>query len=160
MEQKTKSWVSLAALMFLAACECCDDSVKTEEAPVVVEDDSLAKASADFIAEAGDRVFYDFDKSSLSKESEATLERQANWLKNHPNRNLLIEGHCDERGTREYNLGLGERRADAAARYLTDHGVESTRIRTISFGKDRQIAAEGSKKDVYAANRVAISVVE
>jgi peptidoglycan-associated lipoprotein len=81
-------------------------------------------------------------------------------LKENVGRKVLIEGHCDERGTREYNLGLGERRADSAARYLMDHGISGDRIRTISYGKDRPIAAQGTQEEIYRMNRVAISVVE
>lgn len=152
-----KSLISLAALMFLAACECCSDEIEQIE---VVRDDSLSAAAADFVANAGDRVHYDFDKSSLSEESKATLGRQADWLQNHQQYNVLIEGHCDERGTREYNLGLGERRADAAARFLAEKGVAGNRIRTVSYGKDRPIAATGSQEEIYRLNRVAISVLE
>ncbi|MCR4624117.1 MAG: OmpA family protein [Alphaproteobacteria bacterium] len=152
-----KSLISLAALMFLAACECCSDEIDQVE---VVQDDSLSTATADFIANAGDRVHFDFDKSTLSEESKATLGRQADWLQSHQQYNVLIEGHCDERGTREYNLGLGERRADAAARFLTEKGIAGDRIRTVSYGKDRPIAATGSQEEIYRLNRVAISVLE
>ena len=100
--EKKKSLISLAALVFLAACECCSDEIDQIE---IVQDDSLGAAVADFVANAGDRVHYDFDKSSLSEESKATLVRQADWLQAHQQYNVLIEGHCDERGTREYNLG-------------------------------------------------------
>ena len=152
-----KSLISLAALMFLAACECCSDEVEQVE---VVQDDSLSTAVADFVANAGDRVHYDFDRSTLSEESKATLSRQADWLQAHQQYNVLVEGHCDERGTREYNLGLGERRADAAARFLAEKGVAGNRIRSISYGKDRPIAATGSQEEIYKLNRVAISVLE
>ncbi len=155
MEKKTL--VSLAALMFLAACECCSDEEPVVE---VVQDDSLSAATADFVANAGDRVYYDFDKSSLSEESKATLSRQADWLHAHQQYSVVVEGHCDDRGTREYNLGLGERRADAAARFLTEKGVEGNRIRSISFGKDRPVAAAGSQEEIHRLNRVAISVLE
>ncbi|MDR3187436.1 MAG: OmpA family protein [Holosporaceae bacterium] len=161
MEKKANSLVSLAALALLAACECGDsarDAAGTDVA--VLEDEALAGSAADFIAKAGDRVFYEYDKSNISPEAEATLSRQADWLKQHSERKILVEGHCDERGTREYNLGLGERRADAAARYLVDHGVPGDRVRTISYGKDRPIAAQGTQEEVYRMNRVAISVVE
>ena len=152
-----KSLVSLAALMFLAACECCSDEEPVVE---VVQDDSLSAATADFIANAGDRVYYNFDRSSLSEESKATLSRQADWLKAHQQYNVVVEGHCDDRGTREYNIGLGERRADAAARFLTEKGIEGNRIRSISYGKDRPVAAAGSQEEIYKLNRVAISVLE
>ena len=154
MEKKAKSLIAIASLALLAACECGTDS------DVVVEDDALRGSAADFIANAGDRVYFGFDKSNISSEAEATLLRQAEWLKKHESRKVLVEGHCDERGTREYNLGLGERRADAAARFLTEHGVDGERVRTISYGKDRPIAASGSQDEVYRMNRVAVSVIE
>lgn len=154
MEKKAKSLIAIASLALLAACECGTDS------NVVVEDEALRGSAADFIANAGDRVYFAFDKSNVSPEAEATLLRQAEWLKQHENRKVLIEGHCDERGTREYNLGLGERRADAAARFLTEHGVDGERVRTISYGKDRPITASGTQEEIYKMNRVAVSVIE
>lgn len=158
MENKAKSLVSLMAMLLLAACEC-GPRAGLDGQEVVIDND-LGADSKDFIANAGDRVFFGFDKSSLSQESEATLLRQVEWLKAHQNRNVLIEGHCDERGTREYNLGLGERRADAAARFLVDHGISADRVRTVSYGKDRPIEAAGSKSEIYRLNRVGISVIE
>jgi peptidoglycan-associated lipoprotein len=155
-----KSWASLGILALLAACECDAPKEEAKGAVEVVEDESLRGTAADFIANAGDRCFFAFDKSNLSPEAEATLTRQADWLKKHESRKVLIEGHCDERGTREYNLGLGERRADAAARFLTTHGVNGDRVRTISYGKDRPIAATGSQEEVHRVNRVAIAVIE
>jgi peptidoglycan-associated lipoprotein len=158
MEKRAKGLVSLAALVLLAACECGSGEKKGKVA--VVEDENLRGSGADFIANAGDRVFYAYDKSNLTPEAEATLQRQAEWLKSHVERRVLIEGHCDERGTREYNLGLGERRADSAAKYLIGQGVDGGRVRTISYGKDRPIAAQGSQEEVYRMNRVGISVIE
>jgi peptidoglycan-associated lipoprotein len=154
---RAKSFVSLVGLAFLVACECETGKDKGVE---VIEDEALRGTAADFIANAGDRVFYAFDKSNLSSEAEATLLRQAEWLKQHESRKVLIEGHCDERGTREYNLGLGERRSDAAARYLLDHGVSGDRVRTISYGKDRPIVAQGTADEIHRMNRVSISVIE
>lgn len=159
MEKIAKGLISLACLMCLAACESSKDANVGGDG-VIVEDEELRGAAADFIANAGDRAFFAYDSSSVSQESEATLSRQAEWLKKHPSRKLLIEGHCDERGTREYNLGLGERRADAAARFLTNHGISGDRIRTISYGKDRPIAIQGSAEEIHKMNRVAISVIE
>ena len=159
MEKIAKSLISLACLVCLVGCGECGKDAATGGG-VVIEDEALRGAAADFIANAGDRVFFAFDSSSVSKESEATLSRQAEWLKRHPSRKLLIEGHCDERGTREYNLGLGERRADAAARLLINHGIAGDRVRTISFGKDRPIAVQGTPEEIHKMNRVAISVIE
>ncbi|MDR0677359.1 MAG: OmpA family protein [Holosporaceae bacterium] len=150
--------VPLACLAFLVGCE--SDSDKKSEKVEVIEDESLKGTAADFIANAGDRVFFAYDKSNVSPESEATLTRQAEWLKHHESRKVLIEGHCDERGTREYNLGLGERRADAVAKFLVDHGIAGDRVRTVSYGKDKPIAAQGTPEEVYRMNRVGISVIE
>lgn len=158
-----KGLFGLAFLTLLMGCECAEETppqVVEEAAPIIQEDDLLRSDTADFLKNAGDRVFYAFDKSTLSDETKATLARQADWLKAHENRRVLIEGHCDERGTREYNLGLGERRADAAAKFLIDNGIDGSRIRTISYGKDRPIEAQGSQDEVYRLNRVAIAVLE
>lgn len=155
---RKKSLLSLAALAFLAACECGSEKAITDVS--VVEDNSLSAMTADFIANAGDRVYFDFDKSSLTDESKATLTRQIEWLKNHQDINVLVEAHCDERGTREYNIGLGERRADSAAKFMTENGIAGDRIRTISYGKDRPIVANGSQDEIYKLNRVDISVLE
>jgi len=163
-QSKAVNFIALAGLAFLAACECGSDADKkvleTTEGVEVIEDNSLRGTAADFIANAGDRVFFSFDKSNISPEAEATLLRQVEWLKQHESRKVLIEGHCDERGTREYNLGLGERRADAAARFLVGHGISGDRVRTISYGKDRPIAAQGAQEEIHRMNRVAISVIE
>jgi peptidoglycan-associated lipoprotein len=159
-KSKIKCLISVVGLAFLAACECDKARDNDGLGVEVVEDESLKGTAADFIANAGDRVFYAFDKSNLSPEAEATLSRQVDWLKQHESRKVLIEGHCDPRGTREYNLGLGERRADSAARFLIDHGISGDRVRTISYGKDRPIAAQGSQEEVYRMNRVSISVIE
>ncbi len=159
---KNSSMVALFALLWLSGCGVTgdNDDTNTNGSGIVVEDEALRNAAIDFIANAGDRVFFAYDSSSLSKESQDTLAKQVQWLQNHPDRRVLIEGHCDHRGTREYNLGLGERRADAAARYLTNQGIVGDRVRTISYGKDRPIAAQGSDAEIDKMNRVAIAVIE
>lgn len=113
---------------------------------------------ADLEANVGDRVYFDTDSSVLNGEGQATLERQAEWLKKYGNVNVTIEGHCDERGTREYNLALGERRANAAKSYLVGLGVSASRVSTISYGKERP-AALGHDADSWAQNRRAATVV-
>lgn len=107
----------------------------------------------------GDRVFFGYDSSVLTGEGQATLERQAAWLKQYPSVNVTLEGHADERGTREYNIALGERRANAAKRYLVSLGIDSSRINVVSYGKERP-AVLGSTEDAYAQNRRAVTVVE
>ena len=93
----------------------------------------------DLAQNAGDRVFFEFDRSDISSEAQQILERQASWLQHYPNVSVTIEGHCDERGTREYNLALGERRADAVKNVLVAAGIPASRISTISYGKERPI---------------------
>lgn len=114
---------------------------------------------ADFLQNVpSDRVFFELDSYTLSPEARATLDAQAQWLAANPQVNVTIEGHCDERGTREYNLALGERRATAARLYLESRGVASTRMQTISWGKERP-EAFGSDEASYARNRRAVTVV-
>jgi peptidoglycan-associated lipoprotein len=112
----------------------------------------------DLVVNVGDRVFFEFNKSDLSEEARATLDRQSAWLKKYPNVNVTVEGHCDERGTREYNLALGERRAEAAKDYLVSNGVSASRIKTISYGKERP-AVLGHNEAAWAQNRRAVTVV-
>jgi peptidoglycan-associated lipoprotein len=113
----------------------------------------------DLAATAGDRVFFAFDRADINAEGQQTLERQAAWLQRYPNVTVRIEGHCDERGTREYNLALGERRANAARNVLIAAGVSASRISTISYGKERPIVV-GSNEEAWAQNRVAITTVQ
>jgi peptidoglycan-associated lipoprotein len=112
----------------------------------------------DLAATAGDRVFFAFDSAEISSEGQQILQRQADWLRRYPNVAVTIEGHCDERGTREYNLALGERRASAAKNLLVAAGIPASRISTISYGKERPIVP-GSTDDAYAQNRVAVTTV-
>jgi peptidoglycan-associated lipoprotein len=113
----------------------------------------------DLVANVGDRVFYDFNQSTLSSDADATLGRQAAWLAKYPNVNVLVAGNADERGTETYNLALGNKRADAARDYLVAQGVASTRIQTISYGKDCPVAA-GNDDASYQQNRNAITSVQ
>ncbi|MSO81135.1 MAG: peptidoglycan-associated lipoprotein Pal [Alphaproteobacteria bacterium] len=106
----------------------------------------------------GDRVFYDFDKYNLKPDARTQVERWAAWLKTYPSVRVTIEGHADERGTREYNLALGERRANAAMEYLVSLGINANRIKTTSFGKERP-AVLGSNERAWAQNRRAVAVV-
>jgi peptidoglycan-associated lipoprotein len=112
----------------------------------------------DLEASAGDRVFFPFDRADISPEAREILSRQADWLRRYPNVTVTIEGHCDERGTREYNLALGERRAQAAKNVLVASGISASRISTISYGKERP-AVVGSAEESYAQNRRAVTVV-
>lgn len=97
-------------------------------------------STQDFTVNVGDRIFFDTDSSAILADAQATLARQAQWLNQYPNYTITIEGHADERGTREYNLALGARRAAATKAYLASQGVNAARINTLSFGKERPVA--------------------
>jgi peptidoglycan-associated lipoprotein len=112
----------------------------------------------DLVVNVGDRVFFSLDKSDLTPEARATLDRQAAWLKKYGSVKITVEGHCDERGTREYNLALGERRATAAKNYLVADGISAGRIKTVSYGKERP-AVLGSNEAAWAQNRRDVTVV-
>jgi peptidoglycan-associated lipoprotein len=114
---------------------------------------------ADLLANVGDRVLFGFDSSELTSGSQATLNRQAAFLAARPALRITIEGHCDERGTREYNLALGERRASVVRDYLVARGINAARIKTISYGKERP-AAVGSNEAAWAQNRRSVTVLD
>lgn len=94
----------------------------------------------DFTVNVGDRIFFDTDSTSIRADAQQTLARQAQWLKQYPNYAITVEGHADERGTREYNLALGARRAAATRDYLSSLGISGSKIKTISYGKERPVA--------------------
>jgi len=112
----------------------------------------------DLAQNVGDRVFFELDRSELSQEARQTLDRQAAWLKQYPAVRVTLEGHCDERGTREYNMALGARRANAARAYLVALGIQSGRIQTVSYGAERP-AVLGTGEAVWTQNRRAVTVV-
>ncbi|MGB0411675.1 MAG: peptidoglycan-associated lipoprotein Pal [Pikeienuella sp.] len=111
-----------------------------------------------FQQSVGDRVFFDTDSAAISPLAQQTLVRQAAWLAQNPGINVVVEGHADERGTREYNLALGARRADSARAFLISQGVAASRLRTISYGKERPEAA-CSAANCWAQNRRSVSVL-
>ncbi len=117
-----------------------------------------AKEAARALVEIGDRVFFGYDRYDLSPEARETLDRQAKLLNVQRPINIIIEGHCDERGTREYNLALGERRSNAVRDYLIALGINPARIRSVSYGDERP-AVIGSGEDIWAQNRRAVTVV-
>ncbi len=120
--------------------------------------DCESRLARDFVENTTDTVFFAFDSSTLSSEAQAALDTQVAWLKNHEDVNVIVQGHCDDRGTREYNLALGERRANAVKQYLVSQGIEESRISTISYGKERP-AVLGNNEAAWAQNRRAITVV-
>jgi peptidoglycan-associated lipoprotein len=112
----------------------------------------------DFQVNVGDRVFFDYDKFDVKPAGKATLDKQAAWLKRYGQWKVVIEGHADERGTREYNLALGERRANAVKTYLVNQGIPANRVTTISYGKERPVAL-GSNEAAWAQNRRGVTVL-
>ena len=119
---------------------------------------AIPGSEEDLKQNVGDRVFFELDRSELSQEARQTLDRQAAWLKRYPAVRVTLEGHCDERGTREYNMALGARRANAARAYLVALGVQTARIQTVSYGAERP-AVLGTGEAVWSQNRRAVTVV-
>ena len=145
---------------FLAACATAPtetSSSSTSQSDVVggiyVGTDTVEMLAID----VPDRVFFAYDSYSLAASAQATLNKQAKWLKANPSVAIAVEGHADERGTREYNLALGDRRASAVKDYLMSQGISSNRISTISYGKERPVKS-GSNDTAWAQNRRSVSV--
>ena len=113
---------------------------------------ALPGSVQDFIVNVGDRVYFDTDRHDIRADAQPILDAQAAWLRRYPSVNVRIEGNCDERGTREYNLALGARRANSVRDYLVSRGIESARIATISFGKEQPIDP-GSGEEAWQKNR-------
>lgn len=143
------------AALTLVACECGGEKEIQE---VSVSTGPIPGSAEDFKTNVKDRVFFAFDKSSLTAADVAILTAQADWFKMFPQTTAMIEGHCDPRGSREYNLALGNRRAAAAKNELVRDGVSADRLKTISFGKDKP-PVEGNTEEAWAQQRTAITVV-
>ncbi|MFL5295177.1 MAG: peptidoglycan-associated lipoprotein Pal [Phenylobacterium sp.] len=122
-------------------------------APAPVSQAPLPGSERDFVVNVGDRVYFDFDKYNVRADAAPLLEAQAGWLKRYPAVQVRIEGNCDEKGTREYNLALGARRANAVREFLVSHGVEAARISTVSYGKEKPIdPGSGEEADQHNRN--------
>mgnify|MGYP000040966091 CR=1 FL=1 len=160
--------VLVAAAFVLAACSSTSDNSGDTGSTGASSSGNSQVATApagpkpgsqlDLEINVGDRVLFAFDSSALSAESRTTIERWAAWMKTYPANRAVVEGHTDERGTREYNLALGERRADAARDYLVSLGIDPNRIKIVSFGKERP-AVPGSNENAWAQNRRAVLVL-
>ncbi|MGB1963100.1 MAG: peptidoglycan-associated lipoprotein Pal [Candidatus Puniceispirillales bacterium] len=163
----------LAAIFLLAACETAPnatgDAAGTAASGSSTSGSSTASSGSDAASSTemtineelisiGDRVLFDFDSYELTSSAKSVLNKQANFLSSNPSVRITIEGHCDERGTREYNLALGESRAAATRDYLVAQGVNPARIKIISYGKERP-AVIGSNEDAWRFNRRAVSVI-
>ncbi|HTH32959.1 MAG TPA: peptidoglycan-associated lipoprotein Pal [Xanthobacteraceae bacterium] len=113
----------------------------------------------DFVVNVGDRVFFETDSSELTEQARATLDKQAQWLSNYNRYSFTVEGHADERGTREYNIALGARRAQTVREYLVSRGIAASRMRTISYGKERPVAV-CDDISCWSQNRRAVTVLD
>ena len=153
-----------AAAALLAACESAPEKAATTTGggqvtpPSTTASGPVAGSKEEFLS-IGDRVFFDFDKSVVRADGKATLDKQVAWLKKYENYGITIEGNCDERGTREYNLALGERRANAVKQYLVANGIPAARVKTISYGKERPTCM-ASTEACWAQNRNGITALQ
>ncbi len=166
MNRKIASLMMAASLMAVAGCAKKEKPQDLPPPPVGAEGPTgpaapvgpAAGSQADFIANiSSDRIFFDTDKSDVDSEDQATLASQAEWLKRYPDVRITIEGHADERGTRDYNIALGARRANSAKNALAALGVDAARISTVSYGKERPEALGSTEAD-WARNRRAVTV--
>lgn len=155
-------YLSIFALLFVFACE----TPPSESGRLATDGEYTGTGSQLSGVAAGelapgvfDTVYFATNSSSLNSEAQAVLRAQAEWLKSNPSLNAVIEGHCDERASREYNLALGDRRANAVKSYLAGLGVDRNRLDTISYGKERPVAV-GSDAESWAINRRGVTVVQ
>ena len=148
---------ALAAVALLAACADKNDTGDSTGAGAATSG-PVPGSQEDLVANVGDRVFFDFNRSTLKPDARATLDRQSGWLGKYPQVNVQVAGNCDDRGTEEYNLALGQRRANSSRDYLVARGVAGSRISTISYGKDRPTAL-GDNEQAWAQNRNTITSV-
>ena len=129
-------------------------------APVMpIPSGPIAGSAEDFRVNVGDRVLFAYDKTDLDDRDRQTLQKQAAWLQRYPSVTLIVEGHCDERGTREYNIALGARRAQSVKDYLVSLGVSGARLDTISYGKERPVCVD-SNEACWGQNRRGVSVIK
>ena len=145
---------ALVAGLALAACA----STPNPETAGTVGGVASPGSQQDFVVNVGDRVFFESDSTELTSQSRSTLEKQAQWLSQYNRYAFTIEGHADERGTREYNIALGARRAQAVRDYLAARGVDPHRMRTISYGKERPVAV-CNDISCWSQNRRAVTVL-
>ncbi|MBI5163416.1 MAG: peptidoglycan-associated lipoprotein Pal [Magnetospirillum sp.] len=152
----------VAAVALVSACESAPEqkgatTTGGQTAPQAARQ-VVAGSVEDFVANVGDRVFFDYDKFSLRTDAKGNLDKQVAWLKKYPSYKVTVEGHCDERGTREYNLALGEKRANAVKEYFSANGLGKDRVATVSYGKERP-AAVGSNEAAWSQNRRGVTVL-
>ena len=151
------SMLLLAAVLAVAGC-ASKNQIPNNAADLGLGGAGTPGSSQDFTVNVGDRIFFDTDSSSIRADAQQTLARQAQWLMQYPTYAITVEGHADERGTREYNLALGARRAAATRDFLVARGVPVNRIRTISYGKERPVAV-CDDISCWSQNRRAVTVL-
>jgi peptidoglycan-associated lipoprotein len=145
--------VAIAAALAISAC-----ANKNADLTNSAMNAATPGSQQDFVVNVGDRVFFDTDQTDLSPQARATLDKQAQWLSQYNRYTFTIEGHADERGTREYNIALGARRAQTVREYLISRGIDAQRMRTISYGKERPVAV-CNDISCWSQNRRAVTVL-
>jgi peptidoglycan-associated lipoprotein len=147
--------IAAALVAALAIAGCAN---KVNELNAGLGGNAAPGSQQDFVVNVGDRVFFESDQTDLTAQSRATLDKQAQWLSTYNRYSFTVEGHADERGTREYNIALGARRAQAVRDYLASRGIEPSRMRTISYGKERPVAV-CNDISCWSQNRRAVTVL-
>ena len=158
---RKKRWIIMAmfvvipGLMFTVSCQkkvvdATPEPVVEEQPEVETKEEVVVYKAPDMVMQ--EDIYYEFDKSTLTPTAQENLLRKAEWLRENPNAAVTIEGHCDERGTNEYNLALGDRRAESAKAFLTDLGIDPSRLTTISYGEERPVDPR-SNEEAWAKNR-------
>jgi len=165
---RSLKFACVSAALILGACTHKQEAVntapppppppQTAPAPAPVTSRILPGSAEDFRVNVGDTVHFGYDQYNVEDNDKAVLGRQAQWLAKYPSVRVAVEGHCDERGTREYNLALGARRANAVKEYLVSQGVSAARVETVSYGKERPICTE-SNEACWTQNRRGVTVI-
>jgi peptidoglycan-associated lipoprotein len=150
--------LAVAAALTIAACSKSDQTAGTDFGAAGGRGGAPG-STQDFALNVGDRVFFESDSTDLTATAVSTLDKQATWLSRYPRYTFLIEGHADERGTREYNFSLGARRSQVVRDYLSSRGIAGSRIRTVSYGKERPVAT-CNDISCWSQNRRAVTVLD
>lgn len=156
-EMIARSPVFVALFLSLAIAGCAKKPINSA-GDLGLGGSATPGSTQDFTVNVGDRIFFDVDSSVIRADAQQTLSKQAQWLQRYPNYAITVEGHADERGTREYNLALGQRRAAATRNYLASRGLPAQRIKTLSYGNERPVAVCDSES-CWSQNRRAITVL-
>ena len=155
----TTNPIAIAMIAMLAISGCASKKAPNSAADLGLNANNATPGSSqDFTLNVGDRIFFDTDSSVIRADAQQTLAKQAQWLNRYPNYKITVEGHADERGTREYNIALGARRATTTHDYLVSKGIAANRMRTISYGKERPVAV-CNDISCWSQNRRAVTVI-